>query len=224
LNTHYHLVALDTFEAGPGYTRRVPAQKKTFKTTIVRDGSMCFIPVPFDPKPVFGKLRVPVKVTLKGYTFRSTIASMGGGPCLPLRRSHREAAGLEGNETLNVTLELDAEARVVEPPRDLVSALKAGKVWEGWRALSYSQQRECVESVEGAAKPETRTRRIDKAVAALGDKPAKAAAPRLNAAWHARHPMPERATTKQRIAWHTAHVARCGCRPMPAKLRELIDA
>jgi Domain of unknown function (DUF1905) len=75
---------------------------KTFKTTIVRDGSLCLIPVTFDPKPVFGKVRAPVKVTLNGYTYRSTIASMGGGPCLPLGRSHREAAGLEGGETLMV--------------------------------------------------------------------------------------------------------------------------
>lgn len=72
---------------------------RTFKTTLVRDGSVCFIPVPFDPRPIFGKLRAPVVVTLNGYSYRSTIASMGDGPCIPLRRSNREAAGLEGNET-----------------------------------------------------------------------------------------------------------------------------
>jgi hypothetical protein len=80
--------------------------KKTFKATVVRDGSMCLIPVTFDPRPVFGKVRAPVKVTLNGYTYGSTIASMGEGPCIPLRRSNREAAGLEGGETLDVTLEL----------------------------------------------------------------------------------------------------------------------
>ena len=51
---------------------------KTFKTTIVREGSMCFIPLDFDPKAVFGKARAPVRVTLNGYTYRSTIAAMGG--------------------------------------------------------------------------------------------------------------------------------------------------
>ena len=54
--------------------------KKTFKTTVVRDGSMCFIPLTFDPTKVFGKVRAPVKVTLNGYTYRSTIAAMGGPP------------------------------------------------------------------------------------------------------------------------------------------------
>ena len=69
---------------------------KTFKTTIVREESMCYIPVPFDPVPVFGRVRAPVKVTLNGYTFRSTIFSMEGMVGIPLRKSNREAAGLEG--------------------------------------------------------------------------------------------------------------------------------
>lgn len=141
---------------------------KTFKTTIVRDGSMCFIPVPFDLKPVFGKVKAPVKVTLNGYTYRSTIASMGAGPCLPLRRSHREAAGLEGGETLSVTLELDTEKREVTPPADLVKALKAAPpAWERFRELSYTHQREHVEAIEDAKKPDTRARRIVSAVKAL---------------------------------------------------------
>ena len=99
--------------------------KKTFRTTLVRDGSICFIPVPFDPRPVFGKVSVPVKVTLNGYTYRSTIASMGDGPCIPLRRSHREGAGVGGDETLNVTLVLDTDKREIKPPADLRKALKA---------------------------------------------------------------------------------------------------
>jgi bacteriocin resistance YdeI/OmpD-like protein/uncharacterized protein DUF1905 len=147
---------------------------KTFKTTVVRDGSMCFIPVTFDPKVVFGKVRAPVKVTLNGYTYRSTIASMGEGPCLPLRRSHREAAGLQGGETLSVTLELDTEKREVQPPADLVRALKAAPpAWDRWREISYSHQREHVESIEAARKPETRARRIEGAVRMLADRPAR---------------------------------------------------
>ena len=144
------------------------AASKRFKTTIVRDGSMCFIPVPFDPTPIFGKVRAPVTVSLNGYTFRSTIASMGEGPCLPLRKSNREAAGLDGTETLSVTLTLDTEKREIKPPRDLVQALKAAPpAWERWGELSYSHQREHVEAVEGAKAAETRARRISKAVADL---------------------------------------------------------
>ena len=151
-----------------------PMASRTFKTTIVRDGSMCFIPVPFDPAPVFGKVRAPVKVTLNGYTYRSTIASMGEGPCIPLRKSNREAAGLEGGETMEVRLDLDTDERTVEPPRDLVRALKAAPpAWDRWRELSYSHQREYAEAVEGAKKPETRARRIDGAVKAIAARPPK---------------------------------------------------
>ena len=148
--------------------------KKTFRTTIFRDGSTCFIPVPFDPRPVFGKVRAPVEVTLNGYRFRSTIASMGDGPCVPLRRSHREAAGLEGGETLSVTLALDTAKREIEPPADLLKALKAAPpAWERWRELSYTHQREHVEAVLEAKKDETRRRRIEAAVRAVGARPAK---------------------------------------------------
>jgi hypothetical protein len=142
--------------------------KKTFKTKIVREGSICFVPVPFDPRPVFGKLRAPVKVTLNGYTYRSTIASMGNGPCIPLRRSHREAAGLEGGETLTVTLALDTEKREIKPPPDLVKALRAVPAgWDRWRALSYTHQREHVEAIADAKKPATRARRIESTVAMI---------------------------------------------------------
>jgi uncharacterized protein YdeI (YjbR/CyaY-like superfamily) len=99
---------------------------------------------------------------------------MGEGPCLPLRRSNREAAGLEGGETLKVTLELDTEKRVVEPPRDFVKALRATPpAWERWKELSYSHQREYVEALESAKKPETRTRRMAASVAAIAARPAK---------------------------------------------------
>src|SRR5438093_11042345 len=108
---------------------------KTFTTTIVRNGPMCFIPLTFDPREVFGKIRAPVKVTVNGYTYRSTIAAMGGPPCIPLRKSNREAAGLEGGETLDVRLDLDTEKRVVTPQSDFVKALKKQSAsWDRWHA------------------------------------------------------------------------------------------
>ena len=114
---------------------------------------------------MFGKVRAPVTVTLNGYTFRSTIASMGNGACLPLRRSHREAAGLDGTETLTVTLTPDTTDRIVTPPADLVRALKAvSDGWKKWQGLSYTHQREHVEAIVEAKKPETRARRISRAV------------------------------------------------------------
>ena len=149
-------------------------KSKTFKTTIYRDGGMCFIPIDFDPREVFGKVRAPVKVTLNGYTYRSTIAAMGGTTCIPLRKSNREAAGLEGNETLEVRLDLDTDAREVTPPADFVKALrKAPPAWARWGEMSFTHQREYVESIESAKKPETRARRIEAAVKQIAARPGK---------------------------------------------------
>ncbi len=147
---------------------------KTFKTTIYRDGSICFIPISFDPRAVFGKLRAPVKVTLNGHSYRSTIAAMGGVVFIPLRKSNREAAGLEGTETLRVELELDEDERVILPPSDFGKALKrAPPAWGRWQELSFTHQREYVEAIEGAKKPETRARRLAAAVRAIASRPPK---------------------------------------------------
>ena len=149
------------------------APSKTFTTTLKREGNLCAIEVPFDPEPVFGKVRAPVKVTLNGYTYRSTIASMGGCWLLPLAKVNREAAGLECNETLPVNLTLDTEERVVEVPADLEKALRKAGAWQQFREMSYSHQREWVMAVEEAKKPETRTRRIENAVTEVGMRPVK---------------------------------------------------
>ena len=84
------------------------------------------------------------------------------------RKSHREAAGLEGNETLPVCIELDEEERVVSVPPDFQSALDASSgAAQRWAALSYSHQKEHIDAISGAKKPETRARRIAAAVAML---------------------------------------------------------
>ena len=147
-----------------------------FKGTVERHGGPGFIELPFDPKAVFGRVRAPVKVTLNGNTFRTTIAAMGGPACIGLRTSQREALGLEGGETIEVRLDLDDQPRVVTPPADLVKALKAAPpAWDRWRELSYTHQREHAEAVEDAKKPETRVRRIAKAVETMvAMKPKKA--------------------------------------------------
>jgi len=150
------------------------APVKTVRVRIVRNESMSFIPIDFDPKTVFGKVRAPVKVTLNGYTFRTTIASMGGVTAIPFRRSNREAAGLEGNETLDVRFELDTDKREVKPPADLVKAFKAAPpAWARWQDLSFSHQREYAEWIEQAKKPETRARRLAEAVRAIRARPEK---------------------------------------------------
>ena len=141
------------------------ASSKTVRVKLNRDGAMCCIPVPFDPQAVFGKLRVPVKVTLNGHSYRSTIFKMDGVCFIPLRRSHREAARLEGNERLAVTIAVDEAKREVKIPGDLARALAAAPGARArWNALSYTYRREHVEAITGAKKPETRARRVANAL------------------------------------------------------------
>jgi len=144
---------------------------QTFSATVVRDGPSCFVALPFDPKAIFGKVRAPVVATVNGYTFRTTIVAMGGPVCIGMRRSHREAAGLEGGETVAVQVTLDEAPRTVTAPADLLRALKATPgALEAWKASSYTHQREHVEAIEGAKKPDTRQRRVAAAVAMVAAK------------------------------------------------------
>src|SRR4029077_3358167 len=90
---------------------------------------------------------------------------LGGPTSIPHRRSNREAAGLEGGETIEVRLDLDTETREVTPPADFLRVIKATpSASDRWRALSYTHQREHVEAIEGARKPGTRARRIENAI------------------------------------------------------------
>jgi hypothetical protein len=151
-----------------------PLATKTFTASVERDGTGCFIVLPFDPKAVFGSVRAPIVVTIGGYRFRSRVVAMGGPACIGLRREHRDAAGLAGGETVSVTVALDEAPRVVDTPSDLLRALKDAGALEAWKALSYTHQREHVDAIDAAKKPETRERRISAAVAMIAAKAATA--------------------------------------------------
>ena len=123
------------------------------------------VPLPFDPKAVFGKNRVPVVVNINGHSYRTTVTHMGGPPWLPLRESNREAAGVTSGVPVEVVVALDEEVRTVAVPDDLAAALAAlpgGQ--ETWDKASFTHRREYVEAIEDAKKPETRQRRLEKAV------------------------------------------------------------
>ena len=106
--------------------------------------------------------RPPVRVTVGGHTFRSTVAVYGDDFYLPLNAANREAAGVAAGDAVDVTIELDEEPRVVEVPDDLAAALAAdsGRARRRSIGLSYSHQREYVEWIDEAKRAETRARRI----------------------------------------------------------------
>lgn len=156
----------------------VQTSMRTFSGTVVRQGPSCVIDLPFDPKAVFGSVRAPVVITINGYTFRSRVVAMGGPVCVALRASQRKAAGLEGGEKVKVQVGLDTAPRTVSAPADLLRALKAVPgALEAWTASSFTHQREHVEAIEDAKKPETRERRVAAAVAMVAARAATAQTP-----------------------------------------------
>ena len=135
-----------------------------------QDSSATAIAIPFNVEKAFGaRGRVPVRGTLNGYAFRSSIFPMGGG-CfwLVVNKGLREGAKIKAGDTISVALERDDEPRTVTPPDDLARALKSNKAaLAAWEKLSYTHRKEHARAVEEARKPETRARRIEKAIAML---------------------------------------------------------
>lgn len=124
------------------------------------------IKVPEEVVKALGKSRKPpVKVTLNGHTWRSSVAFMGGEFWLGVSAENREAAGVKAGDLLEIDLEPDTAPREVEVPADLAEALEgepeAKSYFEG---LSYSNKRRHILAIEGAKAAETRQRRIDKSV------------------------------------------------------------
>jgi hypothetical protein len=143
---------------------------RTFVTRLHREKGrdVCGIVVPAEILEALGGGRRPaVKVTLGGYSYRSTVGSMGGKSMISLSAAHRAAAGLAGSERLEVRLELDTQQRLTPLPDDLRSALvRAGKL-AAFEEAAPSRRREHVRQVETAKAPATRARRIARIVEAL---------------------------------------------------------
>ena len=96
-----------------------------------------------------------VKLTLNGYTYRTTVAVAGDAFMLPVSAEIRQAAGVKGGDTVDAVLELDTEPRTVEVPEDLAAALSLIPIArERFDALSFSARKEFVRQVESAKAPE----------------------------------------------------------------------
>lgn len=138
-----------------------------FQTTILTAGKtatgIC-IPNDIIEKLNAGK-KPPVKVTLNGYTYFSTVAVMGGKYMVGVSADVRAAAGVKGGDKLTVEIELDTEVREVTLPPDFKKALdKDPKAKKFFESLSYSRQKNHVTIIEQAKTEETRLRRIEKSV------------------------------------------------------------
>ena len=141
-----------------------------FHTTIEQSGKTTTgIQVPDEIVEALGAgKRPPVKVTINGYSYRSTVAVMGGRYMLSVSAQHRAGAGVAGGDEVDVEIELDTAPREISVPDDFAAALDAEpdarRTFDG---LSYSNKSWHVLQVEGAKTDATRQRRIAKSVGIL---------------------------------------------------------
>jgi hypothetical protein len=146
----------------------MPAHR--FETVLGAEGSGVFIELPLDVPAVFGRARAPVRGTINGHPFRSTVAVYGGRYYLPVNRGLREAAGVAAGDAVVIELEPDDQPRTVDPPADLADALAADpEARAAFAGLAFTHQREYAEWVAQAKRAETRRRRVEQAVAMLRD-------------------------------------------------------
>ena len=125
------------------------------------------ITIPFDVEKVFGAKRVPVKVSINGVEYRSTIMKMSGKFMMAVPKIFREAAKINAGEMITVTMEKDTEKRAVEVPKDLAEALKKADLTDVFAKMSFTHQKEYARAIEDAKKEETRLRRIEKTIEQL---------------------------------------------------------
>ncbi|WP_335979371.1 MULTISPECIES: YdeI/OmpD-associated family protein [Streptomycetaceae] len=115
-----------------------------------------------------GGARPPVTITVNGHTWRSRLAIMRGRHLIGFSKANRAAAGVDTGEEVEVELALDTAPRTVTEPEDFAAALKADPVAAtAYNSLTPSRKREHIRAVESAKKPETRARRIAKALLTL---------------------------------------------------------
>jgi Bacteriocin-protection, YdeI or OmpD-Associated/Domain of unknown function (DUF1905) len=143
-----------------------------FRTTLLQnDKTATGFEVPAQIVDELGAGKRPkVRVTIGRYTYRSSVAVMGGIYMIGVSAENRAGAGVKGGDEVDIELELDTAPREVRLPADFAAALAAdpvaGRTFEG---LSYSNQSWHTLQIEGAKTDETRQRRIARSIAALHD-------------------------------------------------------
>ena len=112
-----------------------------------------------------GAKRFPVVATVNGYTWRTSVARMGGEFLLGLNREVRQGAGVEADDEVDVSIELDVAPREVEVPEALASALAADPEAKAcFEDMAFTHRKEYTRWIAEAKREETRQRRVQQAL------------------------------------------------------------
>src|SRR5215470_11568981 len=139
--------------------------RKNFRTKLKGDESRAdasaYFTLPFDTRDVWGKAKVPVKVTINGYTWRSTVGNRGGVQYIVVNANARRGADVKAGDFVTIALEPDAEKREIEIPIPLKKALGT-KLTQKLNALTFTHKKEFIVWYSDAKKENTRIRRVEK--------------------------------------------------------------
>jgi hypothetical protein len=155
-------------------TKKSPATQSptSFRTEVLLHGKTATgIEIPPTVVDALGAgKKPPVRVTINGFTYRSTVAVMGGKFLVGISAENRVGTKVAAGDTVNVALELDDQPREVTVPADLAKALDKDRAAKAaFEKLSFSHKRAHVDAIEGAKAADTRARRIEKAIAMLNE-------------------------------------------------------
>jgi hypothetical protein len=132
-------------------------------------GVVAAITPPVDVPEFFGtRARVPIRGTINGYPFRSSLMPMGRCHMMPVNKVLCEGAGVRPGDTVDVVMERDEEERTVEAPAMLKKAMAKNKAAQAnWKKLSFTHKKEMALAIGGAKQAETRARRLAKVMGVL---------------------------------------------------------
>lgn len=132
-------------------------------------GVVSAISPPIDVPAMFGtRGRVPVRGTINGFPFRSSLMPMGNCHLMPVNKALCGSAGVQPGDVVDVVMERDEEKRSVEAPPELASELKKSrKALERWKKLAFTHKKEMANCIRDAKQAETKKRRLAKVMAVL---------------------------------------------------------
>jgi len=149
----------------------------TFEGTIKQSdrstNSWAWIEFPYDLKELYGIGNlVPAIMNFDSIEYKGSIAKMGGKyPMLLIRRDILALLNKKKGDSVHVVVTLDDKPREIEVPPELKRLLsKHPEAKEYYESLTYTHQKEYAQWIGSAKKPETRERRVNKAIEMMLDK------------------------------------------------------
>jgi hypothetical protein len=146
-------------------------KKLRFKTKIEgkEAGVVAAITPPVDVPEYFGvRGRVPVRGTINGFAYRSSLMPMGGCHMMPVNKALCKGAGARPGDIVDVVMERDGDERTVEAPPELKRELKKSKkAQDRWDELAFTHKKEMANSIRDAKQEETKKRRLVKVMKVL---------------------------------------------------------